>query len=110
MSFIFRTVFWLALAIVVVPPKARIGGQDVADFRDVDVELELHNAAYTAWSMVSSSVEACDANPQLCTAATDLWQTTWKTVGDLATYAPRNLGAENTEIRTAEAKSRENPD
>lgn len=109
MSFIFRTIFWLALAVVVVPPEARMGGHDTADFRDMDVGLELHNAAYTAWSMASASMQACNANPQLCKAATDLWQTTWQTVGELATSAPENFEVESREISTAEAKPYTNP-
>ena len=83
MSFIFRTVFWLALAIVILPPDARIGGQDTADFRDVDIEMEAHNLSYTLWANASKIMEACDANPQLCKATKELWNTAWITVGNL---------------------------
>ena len=84
MTFIFRTIFWLALAIVVVPPQSRLGGRDVADFRDVDIELELHNAAWQAWSLASQTADACDTNPQLCQAGADLWKTAWETASAIA--------------------------
>jgi hypothetical protein len=84
MTFIFRTIFWLALAIVVVPPPSRLGGRDVADFRDVDIELELHNAAWLAWSLASQTASACDTNPQLCKAGAKLWETGWATIADIA--------------------------
>jgi hypothetical protein len=89
MGFIFRTIFWLTLAVVVLPPKARIGGHDTADFRDMDLELELHNATYAAWSMATGAVNACDTNPQLCSATADLWHTTWKTVATMAVSAEK---------------------
>lgn len=97
MSFIFRTVFWLALAMVVLPPQSRIGGRDVADFHDVDLALELHNASYTAWSLASGAMNACDTNPQLCSAAADLWQTTWTTAEKMAVAADQ--ASENPEIK-----------
>ena len=84
MSFIFRTIFWLALAIVVLPPQQRIGGQDTADFSEIDLEFELHNATYTAWSLATNALNACDGNPELCKASTELWQTTWATVARMA--------------------------
>jgi hypothetical protein len=83
-SFIFRTIFWLTLAIVVLPPQQRLGGQETADFEKVDLELELHNAAYTAWSLASNALNACDSNPQLCSSTAELWQTAWTTVARIA--------------------------
>lgn len=101
MSFIFRTIFWLALAIVVLPPEARIGGQDIADFRDVDIDHELHNAAYTAWSMASNAMEACQANPKFCQSAAELWVTTWDTVGEIAAQMNEPAPPPPAPVRTA---------
>lgn len=105
MSFIFRSIFWLALAIVVVPPEARLGGHDTADFRNVDIEQELHNAAFTAWSYAANASSACDANPRLCRAAAGLWDTTWTTMAELANYTPPSEKVETREIRLNGAKS-----
>lgn len=79
MGFIFRTVFWLGLAIVVIPPKARLGGDDTADFEQVNVALELQNAGTTLWSLGASALNTCETNPGLCKAGVDLWQTTLTT-------------------------------
>ncbi len=111
MSFIFRSVFWLALAIVVLPPEARIGGQEIADFRDVDIDYELHNAAYTAWSMASNAMEACEANPGLCEKAAKLWVTTWDTVGEIASQMNEPPASPAEPVETAQLqhqKSAEN--
>jgi hypothetical protein len=105
MGFIFRTIFWLSLAVVAVPPSARLGGQDTADFRNVDLEQEFHNAAFAAWAWTAQASVSCDANPQLCHAATGLWDTTWKTVGNLAVYAPKDTTAKSADTRLASAKS-----
>lgn len=104
MGFIFRTIFWLSLAIVVVPPQARLGGQDTADVRNVDLELEVHNAAFALWAWTSRASVACDANPQLCQAAAGLWDTTWKTAGNLAVYVPKGTTGESADIHLASAK------
>ena len=85
MGFILRAVFWLALAMVLIPPQNRLGGDDTADFRDVDVGLELHNAAYAAWTFGVKAMQTCDTNPELCKAGQDLLDTTLKTGANLAT-------------------------
>ena len=72
MGFIFRSIFWLGLAMVILPPKARLGGTDTADFRDVDIGLELHTAAYSLWAFGSEAASVCDTNPQLCEAGADM--------------------------------------
>ena len=87
MGFIFRTVFWLSLAIVIVPPQARLGGDDTADFQQVDVGLELQNAGATLWSLGTAALNACETNPGLCKAGADLWNTTLNTGGALAVDA-----------------------
>mgnify|MGYP001014329518 CR=1 FL=1 len=105
MGFIFRTIFWLSLAIVVVPPQSRLGGQDTADFRNVDIEQEFHNAAFAAWSWAGNVQMNCSANPQLCHAAAGLWDASWKAVGNLAVYVPRDATTETADIRLADAKT-----
>lgn len=85
MGFIFRTVFWLSVAMIVVPPQARLGGGDGdVDWREVDLGYELHAAAYAAWGLVADAASACDANPELCKSAASLWDTTVKTATGLS--------------------------
>ena len=104
MSFIFRTIFWLTLAIVVLPPQQRVGGRDTADFNEIDLELELHNAAYTAWSLATNALNACDPNPELCKAGTELWQTTWKTMARMAMTRQELEDSNDTEENTPAEK------
>lgn len=87
MSFIFRSVFWLALAMAILPPQARLGGDETVDMRDLDLGMELHNAAYSAWHFSTQIMSACEGNPQLCAAGERLWDTTVSTVTTLATEA-----------------------
>ena len=103
MSFIFRTIFWLTLAIVVLPPQQRLGGQETADFDRVDLELELHNAAYAAWSLASNALNTCDSNPQFCRSTAELWQTAWTTAARIAmTRQELEDSTEIAEIKTGE--------
>lgn len=107
MGFIFRTIFWLALALVVVPPQARLGGDEEVEWRDVDLGLELHNAAYALWGLTVDAASACETNPQLCTAAGELVDTTVKTATTLATDAAGRWAkepSEPAEIRAAPHK------
>lgn len=80
MGFLFRTIFWLGLAAVILPPEARLGGDEQVEFRDIDVGLELHNAAYSAWAFATQAASTCEGNPELCGAAAKLWDTTTATV------------------------------
>ncbi len=84
MGFIFRTIFWLGLATVILPPKARMGGDGTADFRDVDISFELHNAVYGLWSLGTQAASACDTNPQLCKAGSDLVDASFAAANTLA--------------------------
>ena len=84
MGFIFRTIFWLGLATVILPPKARLGGDGTADFRDVDISFELHNAVYGLWSLGAQAASACDTNPQLCKAGSDLVDASFAAANTLA--------------------------
>ena len=91
MGFIFRTVFWLGLAMVVIPPQARLGGDDTADFRNVDLGRELQNLTAGAWSLGTQALQTCDTNPGLCKAGQSLWATTVETASNLATDARNQL-------------------
>lgn len=84
MGFIFRTVFWLGLAMVVIPPQNRLGGDDTADFEHVNVGVELQNAASGAWAFGVSILRACDTNPELCKAGQGLAATAVDTTAKLA--------------------------
>lgn len=107
MGFIFRTVFWLGLAIVVIPPKARLGGDDTADFEQVDVALELANAGRTLWSLGEGALNSCETNPGLCKAGTELWQTTLTTGAKLAGDVQNQWEKAAVEpVQLAEAKPR----
>jgi hypothetical protein len=83
MGFIFRTIFWLGLALVVVPPHARLGGDEEVEWRDIDLGLELHNASYALWGLTVQAASACETNPELCKAAEGLIDTTVKTATSL---------------------------
>ncbi|MBP6012639.1 MAG: hypothetical protein KBA31_10460 [Alphaproteobacteria bacterium] len=84
MGFIFRTVFWLGLAMVILPPKARLGGDGAADFRDVDLGFELHNVTYGLWALGAQAANVCDTNPQLCEAGNDLVDASFAAANTLA--------------------------
>jgi len=107
MGFVFRSIFWLSLALVVVPPHARLGGDEEVELRDVDLGLELHDAAYALWGLTVQAAGACETNPELCTAAGDLADTAVKTATDFATDATARLSKkpfEPAKIRAAPHK------
>jgi len=80
MGFIFRTIFWLSAAAVILPPGSRIGGEDLAEYRQVDIEHELRGAAFSAWTLAWSASDACSHNPDLCRSVAALWKTGVETV------------------------------
>lgn len=84
MGFLFRAAFWLAIAAVILPPEARLGGDEQVELRNIDLESELHDAAYAAWTFSTHVFSACESNPELCGAAGKLWDTTAATVVSLA--------------------------
>jgi len=89
MGFVLRAVFWLGLAMVILPPEARLGGgagTDGAtiDLRDIDMGLELHDAAYAVWHFGTQVAATCDTNPKLCDAGVNLWKATVTTTEDIA--------------------------
>jgi len=89
MGFIFRTIFWLSAASVIIPHGSRLGGEEVADFRSVDIEHELRAAAVTAWSLANSAAGACAENRELCDAAGRLWETTLDTAGAIVSNSSK---------------------
>ena len=73
MGFIVRTIFWLGLAMAMLPPEARLGGGDDApNIRDVDVSLAMKNASETLQAWGSKVANVCETNPQLCKAGSDV--------------------------------------
>jgi hypothetical protein len=104
MGFIFRTVFWLGLAMVILPPQARLGGDDTADFEQVDLGRELQNAGSTLWSLGVSALNTCDTNPGLCKAGVELWNTTVRTSTSLAGDAQNQWEKEAKAEPRAKAK------
>ena len=107
MGFIVRTVFWLGLAMAILPPKARLGGADTADFDHVDVGIELQNAVAAAWSFGASALRTCETNPQLCKAGNDLWNTTLATGTRLLGEVQNNLETQRvTQVALAEPPAR----
>jgi hypothetical protein len=84
MGFIFRTIFWLSAAAVILPPGARIGGADVAEYRHLDIEYELRSAALSAWTLVATSADACEENPDLCQSIAALWSKGLETVAAIS--------------------------
>jgi len=87
MGFIFRTAFWLALAVVILPPEARLGGGDATELEQMDVATVIAEARETAWSIGNAAVNTCAYNPKLCAAGQDLVDTTFATantvIGDV---------------------------
>ncbi len=85
MGFIFRTIFWLGLALVALPPEARLGGgHDTAEFRNIDVAAQLKTVADAAWARADQIMSTCETNPQLCKAGVDLVNTSLAAATDMA--------------------------
>jgi hypothetical protein len=107
MGFIFRTIFWLGLALVIVPPHARLGADGDVAWQDIDVGQELHNAAYAAWGLSVDALSACDTNPELCKTAANLWDTTVSTAANLtADVNARWKDADAKAVKLAENEHR----
>jgi hypothetical protein len=87
MGFILRTIFWLGLAMVVIPPQARLGGDDTADLRAIDLGREAQHVTNFVWSIGGQAMQTCETNQGLCQAGQDLWATAVDTAGTLATEA-----------------------
>jgi hypothetical protein len=106
MGFIFRTIFWLGLALVILPPHARLGaaaGDADVTWQDIDVGQELHNAAYTAWGLGVDALSTCETNPELCKSAASLWDTTVATAATLtAEVNARWTNADAKTVKLAE--------
>ena len=116
MSFIFRSIFWLGLAMVVLPPEARLGGgSETAEIRDLDLALEFQNASETLWSLGNQIANTCEANPQLCRAGTDMANTALATAANVAEHVTQQVAdkadralatAESTETTTKKIQAR----
>jgi hypothetical protein len=74
---------------VIIPHGSRLGGEEIADFRSVDIEYELRAAVVTAWSLANSAAGACAENRELCDAASRLWATTLDTAGEIISKASK---------------------
>jgi len=87
MGFIFRTAFWLALAIIIVPPEARLGGDDATELEHMDVATAFAEAKQATWAIGDAAVNTCSHNPKLCAAGQQLVDTTFATantvIGDV---------------------------
>ncbi len=95
MGFIFRTIFWLSLALVALPPEARLGGGDeTAEIRTADLARELANAADVVWSSTGQIMSTCETNPQLCKAGIDLVNTSLAAAADTANHVAARLVSE----------------
>ena len=94
MSFLFRTIFWLSLAAVALPPEARLGGGDeAAEIRTADLANAAANAANALWSSAAEIASTCETNPQLCQAGVDLVNTSFAAAADAANYAAVQLAS-----------------
>jgi hypothetical protein len=82
MSFIFRTIFWLTLASVVIPPEARLGGDD-GDAMPADLGAAMHDIAYEVWGFGVGLAQTCETNPELCQAGQELISATAETGSSL---------------------------
>lgn len=106
MTFIFRTIFWLSLAAVALPPEARLGGGDeTAEIRMADLTREIANAANVVWSSAGEILSTCETNPQLCKAGIDLVNSSLATAADAANGLAVGLASE-ADKSLADAESR----
>lgn len=79
MGFVFRAVFWLALAVVILPPEARLGGDDTTELEHMDLGTAIAQAQDSAWAMGQAALNTCTHNPKLCDAGQQLVDTTFAT-------------------------------
>jgi len=85
MGFLFRTVFWLAVAMVILPPEARLGGDEAPSLEQLDLDAAAAEARQAAWQIGQAALNTCDTNPELCKAGEALWDTTASTVAGVFT-------------------------
>jgi len=108
MGFIFRTAFWLALAVVIVPPEARLGGDDTTELEQLDLKAVIDEAGHAAWAIGQNAINACDHNPKLCETGQDLVDTTFATanavIGDVENTM--RAGKDQPRLRTKSAPHR----
>lgn len=106
MSFIFKTIFWLSLAMILIPEEARLGGRDTTAVDQVDLEFEFQAATRAVWAWAGDAMDTCEDKPQTCKAAADLWVTAWKVVGEIAeaSAAPGKADATDSALDRIEAQ------
>lgn len=80
MGFLFRTAFWLAVAMVILPPEARLGGDDAPSLEQLDLGATAAEARQAAWEIGQAAFNTCETNPELCKAGEALWGTTVSTL------------------------------
>ena len=111
MGFVFRSVFWLGIAMVALPPEARLGGGngDTAEFRDVDIAEGIKTATATLWAAGDNLMNTCQTNPQLCKAGADLVNTSLAAAANAADGIARQLRSPSeTSLATAEETNQKN--
>ena len=102
MGFIFRTVFWLALAVVIVPPKARLGGDEATELEQMDINMALAEAKQAAWAIGDAALNTCAHNPKLCETGQQLVDTTFATANGVMSDVENTMrgGKEQPRLRT----------
>ena len=106
MGFILRSVFWLALASIIVPAEMRFGGRgDATGGREVSIGEQVHDTAYAAWGFVGEVARTCETNPAFCKAGQDLVTTVTDTGASLVREAQSRFAA-SANPRLAEASPR----
>ena len=104
MGFIFRTAFWLALAVVIVPPKARLGGDEATELEQMDLNTALAEAKAAAWAIGDAALNTCTHNPKLCETGQQLVDTTFATANGVIGDVENTMRGGKEQVRVA-AKS-----
>jgi hypothetical protein len=109
MGFILRSVFWLALASIIVPAEARLGYDNKAvPGREASLSEQMHDAAYAAWGFAVQVGKTCDTNPSFCAAGQDLISTMSDTGASLLQEAQtRLLQPQNTHLADAATQTQQ---
>ena len=94
MGFVLRSVFWLALASIVVPAHVRFGSDSRGtDGREVTLNEQIHDTGYALWGFATEVVKTCDSNPSFCDAGKNLINTVSDTGASLLQEAQTRLAA-----------------
>ena len=82
MGFLFRLMFWVGVAVAIMPPEDRPGA-DGAIASEAGLEERLRMAVFSVWALAADVSETCVRNPDLCAATQNLATTTMQTTQDL---------------------------